>query len=277
MGLLVDRVSLGGTAMSLLSKGDIRKLIEREQTFSRDDQNAVALDHQVQPASFDITVGRIYIPPKSGDESTAEVVERNDFYTLEPGAMVVVLSREHVQINSASGGFVFPKNGDFALKGLLFTNFGHIDPGFTGHLRFTVINMGRKSFSLRHGERIAGVTLFRLTSPTDPYVPQHGSSCETVARVLSRDFLDVETRVAGQARNSVKEEFSTRDRRSIWINGVQMLVLLVVTTATFMFSLQSTVSGIYEKLATATVEIHKLQLQLDALKRTDQPLSGQQK
>lgn len=260
--------------MSLLSRADIKEMIGREQVFSEGDGRSPVEAH-IQPASFDVTVGKIYIPPKSGDECAAEVTERTDFYILEPGAMALVLSREQLKLNSEIGGFVFPKNGDFALKGLLFTNFGHIDPGFSGNLRFTVINMGRQAFTLRHGERIAGVTLFRLTSQTDKYVPQHTSTSETLARVLSRDFLDVETRIAKQAKSTVKEEFFARDLRSWSITLLQILLLFVVTSLTFIFGFQSAVKDVYEKFAATSIEISKLQGQLEALKKTDQP--GQQK
>jgi len=267
--------------MSLFSKDDIWQLIEHERTFSRDDNNETALEGQVQPASFDITIGRIYIPPEVGDEEAGKVVEREDFYTLQPGGMALVLSREHVKINSETGGFVFPKNGDFALKGLLFTNFGHIDPGFSGHLRFTVINMGRKEFTLRHGDRIAGVTIFRLTTPTSNYRPTHSSSCETQARVLARDFLNIESRVAEKAKNSVKEEFTSRDRTSFFINTATMAFLMVVTAVTFLVtyavSFQSAIGTIYEKLAATTSEIQKVQYQLEMLKRSDSPPTGQKK
>ena len=46
--------------------------------------------------------------------------------------------------------------------GLLMTNPRHIDPGYVGKLRFTVINMSAQTVTLRQGDAIVTLIIHRL-------------------------------------------------------------------------------------------------------------------
>jgi deoxycytidine triphosphate deaminase len=48
------------------------------------------------------------------------------------------------------------------------TNFGHVDPGFEGHLKFTLINFGPRDFPLKVGQKIACLLLFQLEKDANP-------------------------------------------------------------------------------------------------------------
>ena len=110
---------------------------------------------------------------------------------------MLVRSEQCLHLPADIGGFVFPKNGHFALKGILITNFGHIDPGFKGHLKFTMINMGRNYFALEVGEAVACVVLFGMNSPASP--PWKGThdtdNYESHAKVLPRAFMDLDSTI----------------------------------------------------------------------------------
>lgn len=58
-------------------------------------------------------------------------------------------------------GIGFPPTSVSA-KGVLMTNPGHVDPGFIGHLQFTLINMGKDRFTLAQADRIVTLLLFEL-------------------------------------------------------------------------------------------------------------------
>jgi deoxycytidine triphosphate deaminase len=45
------------------------------------------------------------------------------------------------------------------------TNPGHVDPGYSGLMRFTVINMGRENFDLLRGFTIVTLLFFEMSSP----------------------------------------------------------------------------------------------------------------
>jgi hypothetical protein len=89
------------------------------------------------------------------------------------------------------------------------TNPGQIDPGFKGHLHFTVINMGHEPFSLRENDRIIRVIFMKLNAvPLADFSKRHPGqfppfvSTELLQR-LSIDFLNVNERAQKIADNSV--------------------------------------------------------------------------
>jgi hypothetical protein len=115
-------------------------------------------------------------------------------------------------------GIGFPPSS-VSIKGLLMTNPGHVDPGYTGPMHFTVINMGRVSYPLHIGARICTVVFFELDSAVQadyrkrsplpvgapsPTVPPAGLREEEVNR-LAKDFVDVEKRAKEIAKDAVKK------------------------------------------------------------------------
>jgi dCTP deaminase len=253
--------------MSLLAKSDIRKLLESQNVFESDGGKITQIEQQIQPASIDVTIGQIFIPPLAGsdnDPDGQEVIVCNDFYDLKPGSVALVKSEERIVIPSNLGGFVFPKNGDFALKAVLFTNFGHIDPGFKGHLKFTVINMGKTNFKLKRGERIAGLVLFSLSAPTPPYIPKFDAeSFYSHAKTLPRVFLDIDARVAEGVKAQAKAEWSARESKNLLL----AIGTAVLATAIGLGSLIGPVAfSVSEKFYTLGLDLKKLEQKVESLK-----------
>ena len=121
------------------------------------------------------------------------------------------------------------------------TNPGHIDPGFKGHLRFTVINMGKKSFNLRRGDTIVTCLLIRLQAPaTMNYAAQgHNPTGDRPPRReiehLSRDFLDFTKRastIATEVTNAHLEDYRrTTVRRDVVVTAVGAAALILALAA----------------------------------------------
>ena len=187
----------------------------------------------VQPASLDLTIGKIAIPPEvpGGDVTVLD----GPGHVLRAGETVVVETRENVSLSSEIAGFGFPP-AEVSTKGILMTNPGHIDPGFSGRLKFTLINMGRADFSLVHKGPIATVLLFELSGPATkdykqrrPVQGASSSSIEDVAKVLARDFVEFRS----SARAVAKEEIRLADRKAgFWrplIAGVAVLGAAAIT------------------------------------------------
>jgi hypothetical protein len=91
-------------------------------------------------------------------------------------------------------------------------NIGHIDPGFAGHLRFTIINMGGSDFPLEQGTVAVGtLMLFRLTSPSrTPWLERRsgtmpkGEPDSSEIDALAKDFANIESRIDRITRATVK-------------------------------------------------------------------------
>lgn len=159
----------------------------------------------VQASSIDLHIGNIYLPGEKETDLGGAQRPRTE-HSLKTGETAIVTTTEVLHFPNSISGFGFPPSG-VSFKGLLMTNPGHVDPGYAGVMRFTVINMGREPYCLQRGGRIVTLLLFRLNqdvhsnwlqrNPTGSIPPGHAE----ISR-LSRDFVDVDNR----AREIAKKE-----------------------------------------------------------------------
>src|ERR1041384_2576712 len=189
-------------------------------------------DSPVQPSSVDLTIGNIYIP-ETDDDRPGGLKNPLTEINLRPGQTDVVENAQRVKLTSYIAGIGFPPDS-VSSRGLLTTNPGHVDPGFSGRLKLTVINMGRIDFMLKRGDVILTLLLLSLDKATahdwqqrHPVPATTGVSPGMMLR-LSADFLQVDERAKNVARKA-----------SIWIPLIVALVTLVGTFATTYLSTRS--------------------------------------
>jgi dCTP deaminase len=201
------------------TEGSLGRLIDRFPNEGKADWSSLPLsdakwntaDSPIQPASIDLFVGHIFIPGDSMRPPGGE--ERGHMsHTLRPGHSVVVSTYEQLNLPATLGGIVFPPS-KLSSNGILVANLGHIDPGFVGHLRFTIINMGASDFYLERGTVAVGtLLLFELTSPSiAPYKTRHddkglkGEPDRKEIDALSKDFANIESRVVQITKRTVNK------------------------------------------------------------------------
>jgi deoxycytidine triphosphate deaminase len=195
-------------------------------------------DSPVQPASIDLHVGYIYVPgtPK---ESLGGQGRGALSHTLRPGHSVVVSTYERINLPAHLGGIVFPPSR-LSSSGILVANLGHIDPGFCGCLRFTIINMGGSDFPLeRATDAVGTLLLFRLDSASlapwsDRYhvIPPKGEPDATEINALAKDFANIESRIDRITRETVRR---LRNRFSLLAVLVPMLLGIALGVWTIWF------------------------------------------
>lgn len=193
MGLLRDEDLIGSVAAEQPGPKLIDDLIIRGDPYAQ--------DSPIQGSSVDLHVGNIYLPGAGRDELGGADSPKSD-HVLNTGETAVVTTFEtlHLPANVAAIGFP-PSRVSFG--GLLMTNPGHIDPGYDGVLRFTVINMAKEGYPLERGKTIVTVLFFSLEQPVHSAWRErnvNGSRLPTHAQIsrLSRDFVDVENRAKQQ-------------------------------------------------------------------------------
>lgn len=196
-------------------------------------------DSLVQPASIDLTVGQIWLPPDTVDPKK-EPSRLKHRHVLSHGDTVMIETREELNLPDDISGLMFPKNGDFALKGLMITNFGHVDPGYKGKLRYTVINFGRDNYPIEEGQRITSLTLFKLDSapnPTWSEISRYGSrEIQGHVKALNRDFLDIENRIVKLVDESVNNAVFQKQRWRDFISPLSLAVVALVFTVSLAFA-----------------------------------------
>lgn len=165
--------------------------------------NPYSKDSPVQSSSIDLHIGNIYIPGKKAEDAGGAQSPKSE-HVLKTGETAVVTTKEtlHLPANIAALGYP-PSRVSF--KGLLMTNPGHVDPGYEGVMRFTVINMGKDPYPLERGKEIVTLLLFSMDHSAHTHWGLRnpgGSTLPTQPQInrLSEDFVDVEKRARKIAR-----------------------------------------------------------------------------
>jgi dCTP deaminase len=185
---------------------------------------------QIQAASLNFTIGDIFIPDTKPGELGGTDNPRSD-YELPQGHTAVIRTRETIHLSAFRAGIGFPPAHQ-SMKGLLMTNPGHVDPGYSGYLHCTVINMAHRSFHLERGDPIMRVLLFELSadcSPNYPYYRRAGRPPDVVGpspinrgllERLSVDFVDVKKR----SEEAATRQITKAQLRALWMPVVVALI-----------------------------------------------------
>lgn len=173
--------------------------IERA-TFSSGQASPFDPQTAIQPCSLDLTIGRIMEPQCLDDKRESKITEQKSI-KFAPGATIVVETAEKLTIDKKIGGFGFPP-ARLARDGILMTNPGHIDPGYSGTLSFTLINMGRTRRYLQEGDRVATFLFYQFKTPVDKGFEEMQAGKPTTrkySKILKRlapDFANTNERIA---------------------------------------------------------------------------------
>lgn len=193
-------------------------------------------DSPVQPSSVDLHIGSIFLPGTTRDDPGGESRPKRE-HILEQGQTGVVETIEEFSLPGHMAGIGFPPSR-VSFQGILMTNPGHIDPGYAGRMRFTVINMGRQKYVLRRGDVIVTALLVVLSGPAHrDWLQRRGGSPagpptqENLDR-LSADFMDVERRAARISKEAVhKAEFDIKILQ--WVAPVIVAIITTVVGGYF--------------------------------------------
>ena len=194
-------------------------------------------DSSVQPASLDLHVGHILLPGTE-DRKPGSVASPKTDHVLRFGHTVVVTTLEEVRLPGDLAAFGFPP-ASISSRGLLMTNPGHVDRGYAGRLRFTVINVGREDIPLRRGDVIVTLLVVQLQGNSmqdwwqrrGSITGNTGPSQEEVDR-LSADFLDVQ----GRATTAANAAVANAEFRAKWIPIVTALITALAAVIISFFS-----------------------------------------
>lgn len=239
--------------MNLLSRNEILSLLEQDKQFISDEDGffqkgynqTYTKDSHIQQCSVDLHIGNIYLPEIEDHKPGGCENPLTDDYVLNTGNTALIRTKEKVKMPPNIAGICFSPSW-ITLKGILITNMGHVDPGYEGHLHFTVINMGKMQYILRPKDPICTFLLFQLNEDTFPWGKEKFEKGKIIkdAEVpklvkkslpkLSTDFLDFEKRSSSIAEKAAKEE--TRKSKFytlLYTVGVPIVVAAILTFFSF--------------------------------------------
>ena len=210
--------------MNLLARDEIVSLLKQDPDIINDEDGffhrgydtEYTKNSHVQQCSVDLHIGKIYRPeiedPKTGSCENPLNIE----HLLKTGNTALIRTLEKVKLPTNIAGICFAPSW-ITLKGILITNMGHVDPGYEGHLHFTVINMGKEPYALRPNDEICTflfIDLNRYTPPSGKESFEEGKFIDgvEVPRLikkslprLSNDFLDFEKRSTDIAKKEIRD------------------------------------------------------------------------
>lgn len=260
--------------IACLSSGELLIEYEGDRAGSR----PFDAERCIQPSSIDLSVGRIYLPPLQPLTDQSAEPNGETGFILPPGHTVLVETEEKLTLSRTISAFGFPPSR-LAKNSILMTNPGHVDPGYSGSLKFTLINMGRKEFSIQKSKTIVSLLIFRFDAPVDKGFFDRNPGFDAAGpltpllNILSPDFANftermrdasekaVEKRIADltQVTFDAKQEYdkaaAQADRRRFYIPFFAALAASVLTfTGTYMtkpqsYAVQADVLALKDRLA----------------------------
>lgn len=97
--------------------------------------------------------------------------------TLEPGDIKLIPTGISVSIPIGYEGQIRPRSGLALKHGIGLVNSpGTIDSDYRGEVRIIMINHGKKSFTIKHGDRIAQMIIARICHAVVEEVPELDST-----------------------------------------------------------------------------------------------------
>lgn len=208
--------------MSILIDTQLRAKVSKNPS-ELIDITASGVTPTIRGCSIDLHIGPIYRPGiEAGKEGSATNPHRLPV-SLEQGETAVIETIESFKLDNFHAGFVFPSSR-VSIQGLLMTNPGHVDPGYSGSLHVTVINMGREPFSLQPGQSFLRAFIHKLDAQAVTQSPKSNPVLQELLNKLSPDFLNVKSR----AEDAAKKHIDRAVLRTQWLQFVFPVIATIV-------------------------------------------------
>src|SRR5689334_22348820 len=101
----------------------------------------------------------------SDDDNKKDILDEGEQLVIPPGQFGLLLTEEKVRIPNNAIGFISIKAG-IKFRGLVNVSGFHVDPGFSGRLKFSVYNAGSQNIVLQRKERVFLLWFSDLDQPT---------------------------------------------------------------------------------------------------------------
>lgn len=127
----------------------------------------------IEGSSYDLCVGSIIWKDsetkdtKSLHYNSTLPLDQQEQTTLHPGQMLLVVTKEEINMPLDLSATVFSRN-QLARDGILALNAGHVDPGYEGSIIIRLINLRAIPYTLRLGVPIYTIVFQKLDQSISP-------------------------------------------------------------------------------------------------------------
>jgi len=138
----------------------------------------------------------------SYDDNKKKTLAEGEQVVIPPGQFGLLLTEEKISVPNNAIGFISIKAG-IKFKGLVNVSGFHVDPGFSGKLKFSVYNAGSRDIVLQRKRRVFLLWLSDLDQPTQPYAGEHAYQSE----ITPEDVMQIAGKIAspGQLKNDIRD------------------------------------------------------------------------
>ena len=149
----------------------------------------------VKHGAYELAVGP-EVSITSKDSKTKEALDAGEAFVIPPGQFGLLLTEEIVSAPLDAIGFISIR-ASIKFEGLVNVSGFHVDPGFSGRLKFSVYNAGSRNIVLSRGDRVFMLWFGDLDRTTsDGYGGQQAGQNE----ITSRDLMRMQGEVASPAQ-----------------------------------------------------------------------------
>ncbi len=159
----------------------------------------------------------------SDDDKRKKILDDGEQLVIPPGQFGLLLTEERITIPNNAIGFISIKAG-IKFRGLVNVSGFHVDPGFSGRLKFSVYNAGSQNIVLERKQRVFLVWFSDLDQPTTHvYSGVHANQNE----ITPDDVMRMQGEIAspGQLRKEL-QELENKVRVLQWMLGVLVTVVV---------------------------------------------------
>jgi len=190
----------------------------------------------VKHGAYELTLGpEAYIT----STPTKQILAPREQLTIPPGQFGLLLTEEIVTIPLDAIGFISIR-AKWKFGGLINVSGFHVDPGFSGRLKFSIYNAGPRNLCIARGDRVFLIWLSDLDQiTTDGYDGNNAGQNEITSDDINRMQGDVAS--PGALKNQIDKfaldydsrlgalEDKLKSRKEFW-NGLSVGILILVIT-----------------------------------------------
>jgi dCTP deaminase len=166
-------------------------------------------------------------------EKRKKILNEGEQLVLPPGQFGLLLTEEKVTIPNTAIGFISIKAG-IKFCGLVNVSGFHVDPGFTGRLKFSVYNAGSQNVVLQRKQKVFLLWFSDLDQATKSYSGEHANQNE----ISPKDVMRIQGDIAspGQLKTDIQ-------RLEARFENLKVVVAVLTTLA--VASLLATLHGCF--------------------------------
>ena len=201
--------------MSFWSSQKLSERIKAEKLIAPYEESAI------KSAAYELSLGEECFLTSDPD-NTKDKLENHDQVSIPPGQFGLLISEESVKVPLDAIAFISIKAG-VKFRGLVNVSGFHVDPGFTGKLKFSVFNAGGQPIVLQRNQRIFLIWYADLDQKTEA---AYSGAHQNQSQITGEDVMRIQGEIASPAVLA-KRISDLETQFKVW-SGVVLTVVLAI-------------------------------------------------